>query len=320
MRILLLLCFCLSTHASEITLMTFNVENLFDHLDDPGKRDETFLPLSQKKPSMCKSIKVKKWKKQCLELDWSEEVQKAKQKEVAQAILKNGPADILILQEVENFSILEDLRKSYLAKVYPLEATLIEGNDYRGIDIAVLSRFPVTAKTLHRIPFRDFKKKDKRGILEVQLQGPTKITVFGVHFPAPFHPARLRVDALNHLNQLALKKTGLVLAAGDFNIPSEEEKKRQPIATFTDPIWQVAHKKCKDCLGTSYYPPKKSWSFLDMILLKKNDQWQISKVEVANLYDNQKDPKGRPLSFDPVAKKGVSDHFPLKITIDAKQK
>ena len=34
--------------ASKFTVMTFNVENLFDNLDDPQKEDETYLPSSMK--------------------------------------------------------------------------------------------------------------------------------------------------------------------------------------------------------------------------------------------------------------------------------
>ena len=32
-----------------LTVMTYNVENLFDSLDDPGKDDETYLPIEVKK-------------------------------------------------------------------------------------------------------------------------------------------------------------------------------------------------------------------------------------------------------------------------------
>ena len=34
--------------AKTFTVMTFNVENMFDNLDDPNKEDETYLPVSMK--------------------------------------------------------------------------------------------------------------------------------------------------------------------------------------------------------------------------------------------------------------------------------
>ena len=60
----------------KITVMTFNVENLFDTEDDPKKNDETFLPKAKKSSSeilkKCKKIKVRKWREQCLNCDWNE--------------------------------------------------------------------------------------------------------------------------------------------------------------------------------------------------------------------------------------------------------
>ena len=34
------------TESYSVTIMTFNVENLFDNEDDPGKNDETYLALT----------------------------------------------------------------------------------------------------------------------------------------------------------------------------------------------------------------------------------------------------------------------------------
>ena len=34
--------------AHSVTIMTFNVENLFDNKDDPGKDDRDYLPIAQK--------------------------------------------------------------------------------------------------------------------------------------------------------------------------------------------------------------------------------------------------------------------------------
>ena len=34
--------------AKSFSVMAFNVENMFDNLDDPNKEDETYLPVSMK--------------------------------------------------------------------------------------------------------------------------------------------------------------------------------------------------------------------------------------------------------------------------------
>ena len=50
-NLLVLTVFILSSVAisdSSITVMSYNVENLFDSLDDPGKDDKAYLPYSLK--------------------------------------------------------------------------------------------------------------------------------------------------------------------------------------------------------------------------------------------------------------------------------
>ena len=54
MKALVLLTFCLvcySVSAKTISVMSYNVENLFDTVHDQGKEDYTYLPLSLKQKS-----------------------------------------------------------------------------------------------------------------------------------------------------------------------------------------------------------------------------------------------------------------------------
>ena len=104
-----------------ITIMTFNVENLFDTIDDPDKDDRDYLPLAQKNSDAhragCASLQFESWRNRCLTVDWNEDVVSRKLKVVADAILQAGNRgpDIVALQEVENIGILERLRNEYLA-------------------------------------------------------------------------------------------------------------------------------------------------------------------------------------------------------------
>jgi endonuclease/exonuclease/phosphatase family metal-dependent hydrolase len=61
------------------------------------------------------------------------------------AVLRRVDADVVLLQEVENATILGDLAAR---AGYP-EARLVEGNDPRGIDVAVLARLPLLAYVSH---------------------------------------------------------------------------------------------------------------------------------------------------------------------------
>ena len=54
-------------HGEAVSIMTFNVENLFDNTDDPGKRDETYLPKETKTNQLhiekCHQVKVRRWRR-----------------------------------------------------------------------------------------------------------------------------------------------------------------------------------------------------------------------------------------------------------------
>jgi len=89
---------------------TYNVQNLFDDRDDPDTFDDPAPP-----PERTNAL--------------------------AEVILA-ADCDILALQEVENLEVLQRFNSDYLGGLYE-EIVLVEGNDPRGIDVAVLSKFPL---------------------------------------------------------------------------------------------------------------------------------------------------------------------------------
>jgi endonuclease/exonuclease/phosphatase family metal-dependent hydrolase len=217
-----------------VTIMSFNVQNLFDNVDDPGKDDKAYLPLAAKQNdahiAACNEIEVESWRNECLTLDWSDEALEFKLGVVAETIrqVNDGQgADIIALQEVENINVLERLRTEYLEDLGYLPAILVEGTDTRGIDVAFLSRLPLAAEPeLHPLLFPEFpdRQGDTRGVLQADFTMPdgSVLTGFSVHFPAPFHPTEMRVAAFEHLRRLraALPDDHHVFAAGDFNTTS----------------------------------------------------------------------------------------------------
>ena len=321
--------------AGHVTIMTFNVENLFDTIDAPGKDDRTYLPLAMKQApehrAGCDALPVRQWKDDCLLLDWSESVLEMKLASVAASILANGPdgrgPDVVALQEVENRSVLERLRRDHLAPAGYGPALLIEGNDRRGIDVAFLSRLPIVGQPrLHPVRFDGVGRaavEDTRGILEADFQLPdgTLMTGFAVHFPAPFHPGAMRVTSYRALADRlsALPSDRLAFAAGDFNtISSEADILDEHVA----PLWQIPHRTgCSGCRGTYYYAPDRNWSFLDMVLLARGSErerrWRLddSRTRVATAFAQQTSAGGTPKRFDPATGKGVGDHWPLIITL-----
>jgi endonuclease/exonuclease/phosphatase family protein len=328
--------------ATAITIMTFNVENLFDNSDDPGKNDATFLPIEAKQSDAhranCDRITVERWRRQCLDWDWSDQILERKLQAIAAAILQvddgRGP-DILALQEVENIAILERLRTGYLGDAGYLPAILLEGDDVRGIDVAFLARLPLAEEPqLHSFPTEGVDEKrrgDTRGILEATFRLPdgALLTGFAVHFPAPFHPTEMREAAYTQLNQLknSLPAGRLAFAAGDFNTTSREDREQKMLQRFVRPSWIVLHDQgCPGCEGSQYYARDDSWSYLDMILWSpannsgENTTWAIraGSFAIANNGPGQVSIAHTPARFELPDGTGVSDHWPVLFSIELK--
>ena len=90
------------------SVMAFNVENMFDNFDDPNKEDETYLPVSMKTSQIhiknCNKLRYQRWRDDCLEMDWNDEVIDYKLNATAEVILSYGThgPDIIGFQEIEN--------------------------------------------------------------------------------------------------------------------------------------------------------------------------------------------------------------------------
>ena len=95
---------------------------------------------------------------------------------------------------------------------------------------------------------------------------------------------------------------------------------------FVRPHWTVAHDDCEACSGTHYYARDNTWSFLDMILFSapsgKKATWQIraDSVRIANRTEAQVTSRGIPLRYNAAGRVGVSDHWPLVLSIEPVQK
>ena len=80
--LIILFLFVPSLISDEFSVMTLNVDNLFDTKDDKNKDDKAYLPIELKQSEAhkksCNRIRVNSWKNECLYLDWNEETKNAK--------------------------------------------------------------------------------------------------------------------------------------------------------------------------------------------------------------------------------------------------
>ena len=322
-----------SKSANEISIMSFNVENLFDTVHDEGTEDYTNLPLSEKsKPEVkkfCSEVKNSYYQTECFQKDWNPDVLKFKLSQVAKVLksVDNGTGpDILTLAEVENLNVLNMLNDQELKSLGYQTIALVEGPDLRGIDPAIMSKFPLAQKPiLHIIPYTDSDPeqlkyaKRSRGILEVVLKLPNKkeLTVFAGHFPSQMGPTKWRKQATEFATKKMLEYAKLgraVIMAGDLNITADEESDYGYFSKIFSSAGQVSHLVgCKQCEGSHFY--KGHWSFLDaQIFGNKLDQAGLTLIpESITVLKSPAQTKrnGTPLRFNEEKKEGVSDHFPL---------
>ncbi len=324
------------------SIMAYNVENLFDTVNDEGVNDITYLPLHKKQTEAhqeaCAKISVPHFRQECLELDWSDEVLDLKMRRLTDVVLQidggRGP-DLLLLSEVENRNVLELWRDRYLQAAEYETIVWLPGFDRRGIDVAMMSRWPqVGEPILHRIPFTATNPREEerlpylRGILQATFLLPDghHLTAFAVHLPNPRNPRHWREEAIDFMIQLVsqLPPDHLYVFGGDFNISGQEESRYGLYSRSLAPHFLVSHiEGCRRCKGSNYFPARKQWSFLDALIfdprmsLSGEAPWVLDpksiRIPTGSRYQVSR--FGTPARFDHESPFGVSDHWPIKARI-----
>ena len=138
--------------------MFYNVENLFDTIDDPDFEDEEFTPGGPKK--------------------WDFEKYQKKLEDLSRVFMSMPDKDLPALigfAEVENQQVLEDLVEQRGMRRQNYGVALIETDDPRGIDCGLIYREDLfKCKSQRLIPVEDLSGNEYllRGILHVEGEGP----------------------------------------------------------------------------------------------------------------------------------------------------
>lgn len=339
---------------TRVSVMAFNVENLFDTVDDPANTgDDTYLPLATKQADPAHDANCRAnndsdfYIRQCIGLDWSEAVLNQKIAALAGVITAAAPApDILILPETENRAVVEQLNAALpqparYQTIVQLDTTSVTQD--RGIDVAILSRFPLASTaTAHPIPFGNDAELcgGTRDIVAAPLTLPDGKTlhVFGVHFPSGGNPYICRQHAMRELNRLRtlLPADALAIAGGDFNINCSEAQGDlfTRMVRFGD--WGVPPSVTAGCdePGSSKFTERGfgnwfTWSYLDFFLVSENmlaerasqSGWFANlgsfRTSVATPAQIETNAQGYVSTrrFDPETGTGVSDHWPVMIDL-----
>ncbi len=316
--------------AAPITVMSYNTENLFDTSFDVGTDDTTYLPKALKEvlpghAEACAKNTSEFRKKQCLYLDWTPEKLAKKITGIGQVIRSfdqsgRGP-DVVVFQEVENRQVLDSLVDIGLGGLGHDHRILIEGDDTRGIDVAVISRYPIIAAERHLIII-DGRRLDTRGILEVTLQsGQKTVVIYANHWPSQSNPTSQRIAAAQLLEELAARRAAdLIIALGDFNTTVNDD----PFPFSFMPSFVDAEERARELgplfPGTTYYAG--TWNSLDKIFVHHNSR---SPIDYANfqiihhgflLRPELASGELIPYRYDHETAQGYSDHLPVGMKID----
>lgn len=211
-----------------VRVVSWNVHDLFDETADPGTLDPA-IPRAEVEARL----------------------------DAVAAVLRRLDADAVLLQEVERLPLL--LRLASRAG-YP-EARLLEGNDPRGIDVAFLSRWPVTRYRGHAADRgADGRLLWPRDAVEAEVAvGGARLVMVGTHLSSHLSDPdgtrrRAQSARLRELADAAAASDpgALVLAGGDLN---DEAETVALAPLFGDGAWL-------DGLGVSA-PGAVAWTWSD---------------------------------------------------------
>jgi endonuclease/exonuclease/phosphatase family metal-dependent hydrolase len=152
-----------------------------------------------------------------------------KKREAVGAVLASLDADVVALAEVETKPILDDLNGNELQNRY-VSVNLVEGNDPRGIDVAVMSKIQPDKVVSHKDdlfthPQTHAPYRYARDCLEVHItHNGRRMAFLAVHFKAkapPDDPDKRYAEAF-HTREIADKLLAedparVVIVLGDFN-------------------------------------------------------------------------------------------------------
>lgn len=193
MKLFLLLFFPIFLAATEFSVASYNVENLFD-VKKSGHEYKEYIPNTQN--------------------GWNERMASVKIKHIAE-VIKEIDADIISLQEVENKEILKRLNLALGDKKYPYMYSDFKN---RGIDSVLLSRYPIIAHQRYSINQR-FRPIHQ---VVVNIKG-LHVNLFLNHWPSYKNGNKIRMQYANKLESVCKKVKNYILL-GDFNSPLVEDK------------------------------------------------------------------------------------------------
>ena len=260
---------------NESTVLFYNVENLFDLIDNPKTNDDEFTPKGDRR--------------------WTYKRLFKKLQDISKVILNAAgwtPPDLVALCEIENRYVLERLISDTPLKSFPYKIIHKESPDSRGIDVALL----YNADTFYPVEYRYIPIRlendsllNTREILYVSgiLKNADTLHIFANHWPSRYSGL---LESQSFRNRAAtLLRTEIeslqgndsnpnIIIVGDFNDqPSDEsithylgakEYSENNLNGSENQIINLSHSWMQQELGTLKF--QSQWSVFDQIMVSGN--------------------------------------------------
>lgn len=305
----------------QIFVANWNLENLFDTVNDPQKDDDEFLPEAASK--------------------WTQERLEKKLSNLAEVIrsMNNGKGpDILSVEEVENKGLLDTLLGKYLSgRNYKI--SYADCPDERGIDIGIIYNADILKLSGQKADTVKLENNDKTRLIlraEFKLNGKERLYVYANHWPsrrggenesdknraAAAGLLRKDVDAL-------LKKdtNSNILIMGDFNDePSNASLNKtldavnfkcDSLSSGKYDLYNLAFQKHLAKDGSFFY--RGNWNMLDNIIVSRHvvmkhykcNSFEVYRPEFMVTRSGQYKASPFPTYGGKRYLGGYSDHFPV---------
>lgn len=307
-----------------VLVVSYNVENLMDTLDNPHKNDNAFLPVSDKK--------------------WNTKRYFKKINDIA-AVIKDIDSkhfpDIIGLVEVENRNVVEDLLKTDVFKNKNYKIAHKETKDARGIDLALIYNpkiFEYCSENQYDIFDSSGVAYNTRQIYLIKgIVGKDTMYVFLNHWKSrsggQYQTEYKRIHAAKRLsdiikNILNYNPNANIICIGDFNdtpfdisINKTLNASTDSVFSSTTELFNLTANLAKQNLGS--YNFRGEWNMIDNIIVSQNMLTKKNSVHVKttalihssdlNVYFSKR------LQLNVPNKTyggnnyygGVSDHFPV---------
>lgn len=308
----------------------YNLENLFDTINDPNTNDEEYLPQGKN--------------------HWTSERYVKKVSNMAYAISRIGdnlmpiPPMILAISEIENRRVVEDLVGHDYLKKFNYQIVHYDSPDRRGVDVGLIynpSYFTVTNSAVHRLDYSNdtsFRTRDQL-VVTGTIYGET-LHIIVCHWPsrrggeARSRPLRnAAADLSRHIidSLLALDANAKIVMMGDLNddpndvsllerVNAKSERADVDSKSMYNPYYNMYKR------GDGSLAYRDAWNNFDQIMVSPalvnggNNSFTISSAKIynANFLTNTKGQyRGYPFRTFSYGSfmGGYSDHYPVYILL-----